>query len=50
MWTCIDELGLLYQFEIEVIGMQELENLNDFIYLDTQNSTFTVSQAGEATR
>lgn len=48
IWTCIDALGLLHQFDLKVQGMKEVENLNDFIYLDTENSTFTITQAGGA--
>lgn len=50
IWTCVNELALLNRYEIEVIGMQTPENMNDFIYLDTGNSTFEIKQAGEAMR
>lgn len=50
MWTCVDEMGLLSTYDITVEGMQESENLNDFIYLDTKNSTFDIRQSGEVIR
>ncbi len=50
IWTCIDELGLLNRYDIEVKGMQEAKELSDFIYLDTAKSVFDIKQAGEAIR
>ncbi|WP_426575316.1 baseplate protein (plasmid) [Xenorhabdus stockiae] len=43
LWACVESLGILSEFRIEVIGMTEATQLNDFIYLDTERSVFEIS-------
>ncbi|MBD2782227.1 baseplate protein [Xenorhabdus sp. 42] len=43
LWACVESLGVLVEFNIEVIGMTEATQLNDFIYLDTEHSVFDIS-------
>ncbi|MCC8379051.1 baseplate protein [Xenorhabdus sp. PB30.3] len=43
LWACVESLGILTEFRIEVIGMTEAKQLNDFIYLDTERSVFEIS-------
>ncbi|MDC9590764.1 baseplate protein [Xenorhabdus sp. XENO-10] len=43
LWASAESLGVLAEFQIEVIGMTDAKQLNDFIYLDTKNSVFEIS-------
>ncbi|WP_340615826.1 baseplate protein [Xenorhabdus entomophaga] len=43
LWACVESLDVLAEFNIEVIGMTEAKQLNDFIYLDTENSVFEIA-------
>ncbi|WP_337016497.1 baseplate J/gp47 family protein [Pantoea agglomerans] len=39
IWALVQETGLLMSFNISITGMSEVVGLNDFVYLDVENST-----------
>lgn len=43
LWASVESLGILADFEIEVIGMSTASQLNDFIYLNTENSAIELT-------
>ncbi|HEY3591754.1 MAG TPA: bleomycin hydrolase [Buttiauxella sp.] len=43
IWTFIDGLKLVMEFEFEAIGLTPGNQLNDFVYLDTENSTVEIT-------
>lgn len=43
IWSFIDSLAVFIEYELEVDGSLVPANLEDFIYLDTANSTFDIT-------
>jgi len=43
IWASVEALSILADFEIEVIGMSEATQLNDFIYLNAEKSVIELS-------
>lgn len=42
IWTAIDELGLLTEFTIKLVGRIEQPKLKDYVFLDAVGSTFNL--------
>lgn len=42
LWALVEGTGLLSEFSIVINGMQDASELNDFVYLDVNNSTFAL--------
>lgn len=42
LWSAIEALGIMISYDITLVNMTDAVNLNDFVYLDVDNSTFTL--------
>lgn len=42
LWSAIEALGIMISYDITLVNITDAVNLNDFVYLDVDNSTFTL--------